>query len=54
MIEFAHQNFLPPWKVFGGSKTLWYIRFEAERDAMVKKQHKREAETKSRELAAKG
>ena len=50
MIEFARQNYLPAWKLFGGTRLLWYARFEALRDAEIKKQFKRIAELKAKEL----
>ncbi len=39
-MEFAARMFLPVWKVTGGTKTLWYARFEAVRDAEIKRAHK--------------
>lgn len=47
-MEAARQWFTQPWKVAGGTKTLWYARFEAVREAEVKQMHKHKAEMKAR------
>ena len=36
-MEAAEKWFTQPWKVVGGSKTLWFARFEAVRDAKIKR-----------------
>jgi len=38
--EFAAAQFTPVWKIFGGSKTLWYARHEAIRTAEIKRADK--------------
>lgn len=45
-IEAARQWFTQPWKIAGGTKTLWYARFEAIREAEVKRGLKVKADMK--------
>ena len=46
-MEAARQWFTQPWKMAGGTKLLWYARFEAVREAEVKYMHKRKSDTKA-------
>jgi hypothetical protein len=48
IVEAAEKWHIPPWGVMGGSKTLWFARFEAVRAAEIKRTHKAQAETKKR------
>jgi len=50
LIEFAQESNTTPWKLFGGSKTLWFARWEALREARYKKIHKMEAAAKAKAL----
>jgi len=36
-LDAAHEWGIPPWKIEGGSKVLWYARFEALRTARIKR-----------------
>jgi hypothetical protein len=39
-MEAAREFFLPPWKIGGGTRTLWLARFDALREARIKKGQK--------------
>lgn len=32
-MDFARANFMPVWKIAGGTRTLWFARYLAVRDA---------------------
>ena len=38
--------YLPVWRVAGGTKTLWFARFEAIREAEIKRAHKMKTDRK--------
>ena len=47
-MEAAQRWFTQPWKIVGGSKTLWYARLEAVREAEIKRMHKLQDDAKKR------
>jgi hypothetical protein len=47
-MEFAARMFVPVWKAVGGTKTLWYARYEAIREAEMKQAHKIKQDAKRR------
>lgn len=49
-MEAAQEWYTQPWRVAGGTKTLWYARFEAVREAKIKKMHKLMDEAKAQAL----
>ena len=49
-MEAADKWHVPPFKIFGGSKVLWFARFTALRNAEVEREKKLERERKLREL----
>lgn len=46
MIETAARWYLPPWKVAGGTKTLWYARQDVLRELEIKLAEKQKREMK--------
>lgn len=47
-MEAAQEWNMPPWKVAGGSKTLWFARYEVVREMKIKRADKLRRDAEAR------